>query len=668
MPPFEQIRDAHFRPAIERGMAEQLEEVAAITGSDAAPTFSNTILAMERSGQLLDQVMRVFGNLAGADSNDERRAVQRDISPRLAAHRDAILLDPVLFARIEHLHERRESLQLDPESQRLLERYHRDFIRAGARLSATDQDRLRAINSELATLTTRFSQNVLAEVNDCAIVVDQEADLDGLTAAEIRAAASEARDRGHDGKFVLTLQNFSNPPQLTSLRNRSLRQRLLEASLTRGSRGNDFDNLEIVTRAFSLRAERAALLGYASHGEYILEDQTAETVTAVNDLHASLAGPAVANAQREAGELQALIDEVEEQPFELQAWDWPFYAEKLRQRRFDFDDTAIRPYFELDSVLFNGVFYAARKLYGLRIQERHDLPTYHPDVRVFEVFDHDGSPLALFLGDFYARPSKRGGAWMNAYAVQSELLGGQPVVGNHQNIPKPPPGDPTLLTLSEVTTMFHEFGHALHGMFSNVTYPRFAGTSVPRDFVEYPSKLNEMWAVWPEVLANYARHHETGERLPLRLLEKLLEAQQFNEGFRTTEYLAASIIDQAWHQIGANGVPTADRVAEFEANALAEAGIDFDPVPPRYRTPYFSHIMGGYAAGYYSYIWSEVLDADTVAWFRDNGGLDRNAGDRFRAQILSKGGSVDAMTLYEAFAGREPDIGHLLERRGLSTD
>lgn len=668
MPPFDLIIDAHFRPAMERGMAEQLEEIAAIVGSNEPASFANTIIALEHSGCLLDRVNRVFFNLNGVDSNEARRAIAREMSPRLAAHRDTIALNPRLFARIESLYEQRQALDLDPESLRLLERYHRDFVRAGARLTEAKQQKLRALNAELADLTTRFSQNVLAEVNDAALILDHEHELAGLDAGSILAAAEEAHERGLQDRYVLRLQNFSNPPQLVHLHDRNVRERLMSASLVRGARGNDFDNQEIAARTFRLRAERASLLGYANHAEYTLEDQTAQTVAAVNDLHAGLLPAAAANVRREAEQLQELINATETTPFELAAWDWQYYAEQLRRRLFDFDDAQIRPYFELDSVLVNGAFYAAERLYGLRFQERQDLPTYHPDVRVFEVFDQDGEPLALFLGDFYARSAKRGGAWMNSYTVQSELLGGRPVVGNHQNIPKPPAGEPTLMTLSEVTTLFHEFGHALHGMLSNVTYPRFAATAVPRDFVEYPSMVNEMWAVWPEVLANYARHHKTGERLPQALLERVLAAQQFNDGFRTIEYLAASVIDQAWHQLQPEEVVDAADVLSFEAKALARAGIDFAPVPPRYRTPYFSHIMGGYASGYYAYIWSEVLDADSVAWFEENGGLDRANGDHFRTTVLSRGGSVDAMSLYSSFAGRDPDIRHLLQRRGLLKD
>jgi peptidyl-dipeptidase Dcp len=459
------------------------------------------------------------------------------------------------------------------------------------------------------------------------------------------------------------LQNTSQQPPLSSLTHRPTRQRLLEASLTRGSRGGEFDNRENVLRMARLRAERARLLGQPTHADYSLEDQTARTTAAVNKLLAELAPPAVANARREAADLQKVID-AEGGGFKLAAWDWDFYAEKVRQQRYDFDAEQLKPYLELDRVLVDGVFFAANKLYGLTFKERKDLPTYLPEVRVWEVFEADGTPLALFIGDFYARPSKRGGAWMNAYVSQNGLLGTKPVVANHQNIPKPPPGQPTLMTMTEVNTMFHEFGHALHGMFSNVKYPRFSGTRVPRDFVEFPSQVNEMWATWPEVLANYAKHHETGEPIPQELVDKVLAAEQFNQGYATTEYLAASILDQRWHQLAPDQVP--DDALAFEAAALREAGIALAEVPPRYRTAYFSHIFsGGYSAGYYSYIWSEVLDADTVDWFKENGGLKRENGDHFRRTLLSRGGSDDAMNLFQAFRGRQPEIKPLLTRRGL---
>ena len=665
MPPFDRIRDEHFVPAMERGMEEHLAEIETIALNPDAPSFENTIVAMERSGRTLARVGAVFFNLVGADTNDARQQIQREMSPRLSAHSDAILLNPELFARIDALYQQRDTLGLEPEQLRLLEDTRRDFVRAGAQLSEEQKARLREINGELARLGTEFSQNVLKEVNDIALIVDSAAELEGLTEAQIAAAATEAANRGHEGKYALTLMNFSSQPQLAQLARRDVREKLTWRSLMRGSRGNEFDNREIVAQVLKLRAERAAMLGYATQADYGLEKRTARTVAAVQDMLGRLSPVAVANARKEGADLQAMIAAVEEEPFELKAWDWPYYTEMVRQQRYDFDESQIKPYFELESVLVNGVFFAAEKVFGLTFKERPDLPTYHPDARVWEVFDADGETLALFIGDFYARPSKRGGAWMNSYVSQSHLLGTKPVVANHQNIPKPPEGEPTLMTMDEVTTMFHEFGHALHGMFSDVTYPSQAGTSVPRDYVEFPSQVNEMWATWPSILENYARHYQTGERIPQELLDRVIEAEKFNEGYRTTEYLASSVLDMCYHTLPAEQIPTADELLLFEERCLREAGFDYAPVPPRYRTTYFSHIMGGYSAGYYSYIWSEVLDADAVQWFKENGGLSRENGDHFRATLLSQGGSKDAMQLYRDFAGRDPNLQPLLERRGL---
>jgi len=665
MPPFDQIRNEHFLPAYERAMELELAEVEEIANNPESASFENTIVALERSGQELTRVARIFNNINGANTNPDMQAVQREMSPKLAAHSDAISLNPDLFARVDTLYQQREELALDPESDRLLERYHTGFVRAGAQLDETQKERLREINSELASLSTQFSQNVLAEVNASAVVVDTREELAGLSDAQIQAAADEAASRGEDGKYVITLRNTSGQPPLTSLENRALRERIQKTSVARGSRGNEFDTTGIVSDTLKLRAERAQMLGYETHADYILSEQTAGNKVVVNQMLGGLAPVAVANARLEGEEIKRVIDETAEEPFELQAWDWAFYAEKVRQARYSFDESEVRPYFELNNVLDNGVFYAAEQVYGLSFERRDDLPTYHPDVQVWEVFDADGTGLGLMLGDFYARGSKRGGAWMNSYNTQSGLLGGSKVIGNHLNITKPPAGEPTLMTFDEVTTLFHETGHVLHGLFSDVEYPRFAGTSVPRDFVEFPSQVNEMWATWPDVLENYALHYETGERIPQDLLDRVLEAAQFNEGFGTTEYLAASIIDQALHQLPPGEIPDADAVMAFEAHTLAQAGLNYDPVPPRYRTPYFSHIMGGYSAGYYSYIWSEVLDADAVEWFRENGGMTRENGDRFRNTLLSRGGSVDAMQLYQDFVGRLPDIEHMLRRRGL---
>ncbi|PTY05935.1 dipeptidyl carboxypeptidase II [Opitutaceae bacterium EW11] len=662
-PVFDQIKTEHFVPAYEAGFAEELKEIDAISKNPEKPSFGNTLVALQRAGQLRASVDRTFSNLVGVNSSPEMRAIEKQMSPRLAAHRDTIRMNPALFARIDELFNHRADLHLNPEDDRLLERVHADFVRSGAKLSEADKASLRAINAELATLETRFSQNVLNESNASGLVVDTAAELKGLTESQIAAAADAAKAAGKAGKYLIRLMNTTGQPPLASLENRTLRERLLKTSLERCSHGGEYDNRATVARLAELRLERARLLGYPTHAAYVLEEQTALTVDAVNSMLSKLTPPAVANARREAADMQAIIDG-ESGGFQLAAWDWAYYAEKVRRARYAFDESELRPYFEVNRVLQDGVFFAAGKLYGLRFQERKDLPVYDPDVRVFDVLDADGSPLALFLVDLYARPTKRGGAWMSAYVQQSRLLGTKPVIANHLNIPKPPAGEPTLMTFDEVTTMFHEFGHALHGMFSNVTYPRFSGTSVPRDFVEFPSQVNEMWAVWPEVLANYAKHYQTGAPIPAELVAKLKAAETFNQGFMTTEYLAAVLLDQAWHQLTPGKLP--QDVLVFEAASLARAGVDFPPVPPRYRSTYFSHVFSNsYSAGYYSYIWAEVLDADTVDWFKAHGGLTRQNGDRLRTVLLSRGGSVDAMALFREFYGSEPEIGPLLKRRGL---
>jgi peptidyl-dipeptidase Dcp len=669
-PQFDKIKDSDFAPAFDRGMAEQLKEVQAIANDPAKPTFDNTIVPMEKSGRTLSRATTVFGNLVGADTNDTRDKIDAAYSAKFAAHRDAIALNPKLFARIQSLYDNRSTLSLDAESTRLVEKYYQDFVRAGAKLSEADKVKLKAMNAELADLGTKFSQNVLAEVNDSAVVVDSKDELAGLTDEQI-AAAEAAKSRKLDGKYVITLQNTTGQPPETFLQNRALREKIYRASIARGSRGNKYDNTGIVARVAKLRAEKARLLGYPTYAAYSLEDQTAKTPEAVNDMLGKLAPPAVANAKREAADMQALIDKEQAakgQPtFKLEPWDWAYYAEKVRQARYNFDESQLKPYLELDNVQQNGVFYAANQLYGLTFKERKDLPVYEPDVRVFDVFDKDGKQLAIFISDMYARPSKQGGAWMNSYVDQSALTGFLPVVANHLNITKPPAGQPTLLTWDETTTMFHEFGHALHGMFSNVKYPYFSGTNVPRDFVEYPSQVNEMWADWPQVLANYAKHYQTGAPMPKELLDKVLASSKFNQGFTTTEYLGAAMLDQNWHQLAPDQVPDAAGVMPFEAAALKKDGVDFYAVPPRYRTPYFSHIMGGYAAGYYAYIWSEVLDADSVEWFKQNGGMTRKNGQHFRDTLLSQGGSQDAMKIFKDYTGREPYIEPLLVRRGLTT-
>ncbi len=665
-PQFDQIKFDHYAPAFEKGMTDHLAEIALITDNAEPATFENTIVALEKSGDLLGRVSTVFFNLGSTDTNDQMDALEQELAPKLSAHSDAIFLNAALFNRINDLFERRNDLNLDPESYRLLEQYHIDFVRAGAMLDDAAKERMKVINEQMASLTTTFSQNVQNESIKNAIVVDTLAELEGMSENAIAAAAKAATDKGMDGKYLISLTNTSGQPPLSSLVNRALRERIAQASVSRGTSGGEYDNRQVISDLSRLRAERAALLGYPSHADFVLENATAKTSKAVNDLLTRLAPAAVANAAKEAADMQTMI-QAEGGKFKLAAHDWAFYAEKVRQARYEFDESQLKPYFEINNVLENGLFFAMGKLYGLSFKERNDLPKYHPDTRIFEVFEENGEPLGIFIADFYARDSKRGGAWMNSYVQQSGLYGDKPVVANHLNVPKPPEGQPTLMTYDEVNTMFHEFGHAVHGLFSNVKYPRFSGTSVPRDFVEYPSQVHEMWVTWPEVFTNYAKHHQTGEPMPKELLEKVMATSKFNQGFATTEYLAASLLDQAYHNISADQAPTAEQVLDFEANALKKAGVLVPAIPPRYRSGYFSHIFaGGYSSGYYAYIWSEVLDADSVEWFKENGGLTRANGDHFRATLLSRGGSKEAMELFRDFRGRDADIQPLLERRGLT--
>jgi peptidyl-dipeptidase Dcp len=667
-PDFDAIREEYFLPAFATGMAEQRAEVEAITADPGPATFENTIVALERSGAHLRRVSQVFFTLVSSCSTPGIREIEAEVAPRLAAHADAVTLDPELFARIEALFAARRDLGLDAESLRLVERRHRDAVRAGARLAPAEQERLKELNAELSSLSTEFGRRLLAGANAAAVLVEDPAQLDGLSASAVSAAARAAAERGHPGTHLLTLVLPTEQPALASLTDRALRERLHRASIGRGL-GGDHDTREIVLRTTALRAERARLLGHPHHASWVAEDATAGTVEAIDAMLGKLAPVAVANARAEAAELSEAACPrpacgVGHEHSPIEAWDRAFYAERVRRERFDIDTDALRPYFELERVLHDGVFHAAGRLYGLRFAERHDLPRYHPDVRVFDVFDSSGQ-LGLFVADLYARDSKRGGAWMNSFVTQSHLLGTKPVVLNTLNIAKPADGEPTLLTVDNVRTLFHEFGHALHGLFSDVRYPTFSGTSVPRDFVEFPSQVNEMWLEDPEILASYARHHETGEPLPAELVERLAEARRFGEGFATTEYLAAALLDQAWHRVGPDDEVT--DVERFEADALAAAGVAEPTAPPRYRTTYFNHAFGGgYSAAYYSYIWSEVLDADTVEWFAENGGLRRENGDAFRRELLSRGGAVDPMEAYRAFRGRDPELAPLLARRGLT--
>ena len=669
-PRFDQIKDSDFAPAFDAGMAEQLREIDAIANNPEAPTFQNTLVAMEKSGQLLDRASNVFFNLVGTDKNDARDKLQSDYAPKFSAHRDAITLNPKLFARIKALHDARATLGLDAVDQRLLERRYEDFVRGGAALTDAQKARIREINTEMSKLGTMFSQNVLAEVNDSAVVVDDRAQLKGMSEEQIAAAAEAAKARGLAGKYVIALLNTTGQPAEAQLEDRSLRERLHKASVARGSRGNQWDNTAIVSQVLKLRAERARMLGYDTSANFVLADETAANQDNVNRMLRALAPKAVGNARREGAELQAMIDAEQKakgQPgFQLAPWDWAYYSEKVRAAKFSFDESQLKPYFEMRNVLENGVFHAATQLYGITFKERTDLPKYHPDTWIYDVFDKDGSRLAIFIWDPYARASKRGGAWMNTYVAQSGLTGEKPVVANHLNIPKPSEGKPTLMTWDEVTTAFHEFGHALHGFFQDVRYPYYS-MNVPRDFVEYPSQVNEMWADWPSVLANYAKHYQTGAPMPKALLDKVIAASKFNQGFATTEYLAAAMLDQRWHQLPLEQIPDKDGVMPFEAEALRLDGFDYAPVPPRYKTPYFSHIMGGYAAGYYAYIWSEVLGANTEQWIRQHGGLTLANGDRLRKYVLAPGGEIEAGKLFPNFAGYEARIEPLLEKRGLST-
>jgi len=664
-PRFDQIRDDDFLPAFEQGIAEHRKEIEAIASNPDKPTFDNTIVAMERSGATLGRVQIIFGNLSGANTDPKLQEVQRAMAPKLAAHQDEVLLDPRLFARIDALYQQRDSLGLDAESARLLWRYHQDFVRAGAQLPEASKAKLRALNAELATLQTTFEQNTLKERGASAVTFDTRAELAGLSDVEIKNAADAATKAGKPGKFVIQLVNTTGQPVLTNLTSHASRMKVMAASLARGSRGGEFDNRATVAALARKRAQRAALLGYPTHAAFQLAEQTVGSVEVMNKMLAQMATPAVVNAHKEAAQLQAMID-AENGGFRLDAADWAYYSEKVRKAQYAFDESQLKPYYELDHVLFDGVFYAANKLYGITFKERHDLPVYEPSVRVFDVFDKDGTQLAIFIGDYYARPNKNGGAWMNAYVRQNGLNGDKPVIANHLNIPKPPAGEPTLLTQDEVTTAFHEFGHALHGMFSHVKYPRFSGTSVPRDFVEYPSQFNEMWATYPDVLKHFAKHYKTGAPIPQALLDKVQAAARFDQGFATTEYLSATLLDQAWHQLPADQVPQAADVTSFEAAALHRVGLDFPPVPPRYRSTYFSHAFSnGYSAGYYSYIWSEVLAADSTDWVLTHGGLTRENGDHIRDTLLSRGGSADALTLFRDLTGSAPDIGPLLKKRGL---
>ena len=660
LPPFSQIREEHYLPAFYAGCAQQLAEVEMILERPGIATFENTIVELEKSGQMLKRMLLVFYNKSSSDTSDALDAIEEELAPKYAAHQDSINLNPALFSRIKNLFDTRETLGLNSEDAWLLESYYKDLIFAGAHLTETQRAGLKELNEELSKLETQFSKNVLKDTNDLAVLVESIDKLDGLTENEIAAASLAAKERGFEGKWLIGMVNFTGNPMLDSLTNRELRKKIMEASKLKANRSNENDNKPVVLQMVKLRAERAALFGKQTHAEHVIAIQTAQHPEKVHAMFKQIAPAAVRNAKAEANELK------EASGMDIEAWDWGFYTEKLRLKKFNIDTTKMRPYFELERVLHDGVFFAANKLFGISFKERSDLNTYHPEARAFEVSNEDGTPLGLFIGDFFTRDSKRGGAWMNSLVDQNFLMNQLPVVVNNLNIPKPPEGQPCLLTFDETTTLFHEFGHALHGLLSQVKYPRVSGTNVQRDFVEFPSQVNEMWILWPEVVENYARHNETDEKLPLEWIENLNAASTFNEGHATTSYLAAAVLDLAWHSLTSAEAAKVTDVEAFEAQVIRDYGLDFAPVPTRYRSTYFSHIFaGGYSAGYYGYIWSEILDADTVDWFKENGGLLRKNGEHFRQTLLGCGGSIDSMQMFRNFRGRDSKIEPLLKRRGL---
>jgi peptidyl-dipeptidase Dcp len=663
-PPFNRIHDSDYQPAVEEGMKQQLAEIAAIADRPEPPTFANTIEAMERSGELLTRAVKVFLNMDQSNTNDAIQKAKAELAPKLAAHTDAIYLNPKLYARVKSLYERRDTLGLDAEAKYLVERYHRAFLRAGATLSDDDKATLTSLNKEEAELTTQFEDRLLADTNASAVVVSDRSHLAGLSDGDLAAAAEAAKEKKLDGQWVLALQNTTQQPPLGSLTNRSLRQQILAASMSRGTHGNDNDTRALAVRLARLRARKANLLGFPTWAAYVLDDQMAKTPGNAEKLMTDLVPPATARARREADAIQKQIDAAKG-GFTLGAADWDLYAEKVRKAEYDLDETKVRPYFDLERVERDGVFFAATQLYGVTFKERKDLPVYHSDVRVWEVFDSNGQSLALYYGDYFQRASKQGGAWCDSFVDQSRLLGTKPVIVVNTNFPKPAAGERALLSSTEVTVLFHEFGHALHGIFQDVNYPTLGNT--PRDFVEFPSQFNEHWAFEPSVFANYAKHAKTGEPMPAELVAKIKKSRTFNQGYLTTEYLAAALLDMAWHTLPADA-KVAD-VEAFEKAALERYRVALPQVPPRYRTSYFAHIWGGgYSAGYYAYLWSEVLDDDAYDWFRDNGGMTRANGDRFRRMILSRGGTQDVAALYRAFRGRDPEVGPLMRERGLASE
>ena len=659
LPDFANLRDEHYLPAFEHAVAEHNKEIAAILAQPAV-TFENTLEAMERSGGLLSTMLMVFYNKASSDTNETLQELEAEIAPRFAAHMDSMRLNPALYARITELDSKRSELGLDTASDRLLSKYLEDFNFAGAGLSEASRKRVAQINERLSSLEAEFDKRLLADTNDLAVELSDDSRLGGLTKDEIDSLAQAATERGKTG-FVIPLLNYSGHPLIAALEDRELRQELMERTLSRGSRGNSNDTSSVIKELLDLRREKAALFGFANYALYVLTQQTAKSPDRVHEVLRKIAPVAKRNAVAE-GEVLASLMQREVGASDLRSWDWDRYTEQQRKEKYSIDTSVLKPYFELTRVLEDGVFFAAGQLYGLKFTRRPDLVAYHPDANVYQVDFEDGSRCGLYIFDPYARPSKRGGAWMNNLVDQSHLLGKLPVVVNNMNIPKPATGNPSLMTLDEVNTLFHEFGHTLHGLLSDVKYPRFSGTSVERDFVEFPSQVNEMWMLWPEVLQNYAIHHKTGEKLSLDWIDKLQATETFNQGFATTHYLQAAILDLAMHEAS----ETPDDIVAFEAAAIKDYGLDYEAVPTRYRPNYFAHIFaGGYSAGYYGYIWSEVLDAESVNWYKSQGGLSRKNGQKFADSLLSRGGETDSMELVRELLGRDPEITPLLKRRGL---
>ena len=664
-PPFDKIKDSDYQPAIEAGMAKQLEEVEAIAENPEPPTFDNTVVALEKTGQLFLRVMLVFNGVTGANLNPELQKVQDIEAPRLAAHQDAIYLNSKLFARISAIYKQRASLHLDPEALRLVEYDYLQFVHAGANLSEADKAELKKLNEEESTLSNAFITKLLSATKNAAFVTSDKGALAGLSPAQIEGAEQAAKERKVAG-YVIPLQNTTQQPDLGLLSMRATRQTIFENSWNRAEHGGADDTRDTIARLAQLRAQKAKLLGFDTYAAWKLEDQMAKTPAAALKFMDALVPGTTARAAVEAKDIQAVIDS-QNGGFTLQPWDWDFYAEQVRKARYDLDESQVKPFFELNNVLQNGVFYAANQLYGITFKERTDIPVYHPDVRAFEVFDADGKPLALWYCDYFKRDNKNGGAWMDVFVNQSKLLGTLPVVFNVANFSKPAPGQPALISFGDVTTMFHEFGHALHGMFGNTIYPSLSGTQVARDFVEFPSQFNEHWATYPAVFNNYAKHYKTGEPMPAELAAKIRKAKKFNQGYALTEVVAAAELDMQWHTLPAT--TPLENPDTFEKQALEKTHLSISYVPPRYRSSYFSHIWNtGYAAGYYAYLWSEMLDDAAYQWFEDNGGMTRANGDRLRQMVLSRGNTEDLGAMYKAWLGKEPGIEPMLKERGLLED